>query len=105
MSNYQLVDDKDVPDDTIIPEDGWALQVGKVIVVINFMKFAEEENADGTKDCNVDYDIVNPNDITDADIPDDFDNIVGSQAMDMLEDAMAVRDAKRAMQEARENSE
>lgn len=105
MSNYELVNDDEVPEGTIIPEDGWALKIGEVIVAINWIKMDEEENEDGSLNVNIDYDVLNFNDLKDEDYPDNFPELVGDAVMDMLEQAMKVKDMKAAIKESEDARE
>lgn len=95
MSNYTLVNDKDVPEGTIIPEEGWALKVRDAIVVINWIKFADEPNDDGTYSVDIDWECV------EGDVFPEMETMVGDACIEILEDAMKVR----AMKEAREEAE
>jgi hypothetical protein len=94
MSDYTLVDDEDVPEGTIIPEDGWALKVRDAIVVINWIKFADEENEDGTYNVDIDWECV------EGDHFPEMETLIGNACMAMLEDAMKVRAMKEAIKEA-----
>ena len=97
--NYKLVNDKDVPDNVIIPEEGWAVQIDKVIIGVNHIKFADEENEDGTYNVDIDYDVLNFDDLVEGDVPENIGEIIGEIVLDMLETAMKVRDMKEIIKE------
>lgn len=103
MSNYKLVDDKDVPDNVVIPDDTWAFDIDGVIVSVNSMTFAEEENDDGLIEVDVDYDILNFDDIDD--VPDDFNQVVGECAVHAWEEGMNIKTKIAMMEEAKKEAE
>ena len=91
MKNYALVDDADVPDDVIIPDNTWALKFDNdVIVVINYIQIAQEENEDGSITLSIDYDVKQG----DPSAFPDFDKLIGDTVADIIED-LAQLDDKR----------
>ena len=94
--NYELLDDADVTSDMILPEEGWAIKVDGAIVCINFIKFGDEENSDGTMDVDINYELMS------GELPKGFDNAVGDMVISMLEDSFDVKETKEALKEARE---
>lgn len=94
---YELVKDDEVPEGVIIPDDGWALKINDIIVGVNAIKFADYPNDDGSHTVHIDYDIL------EGEPMEGLDDIVGDSIMEMLEDAIKVRDMKEAIKEAREN--
>lgn len=82
-STYELIDDNQIPDDVIIPDNTWALRFDDVTIVINYIQFAPEENEDGTYDLSIDYDVVE-GDISKLDNPM---QLIGDAVVDILEDA------------------
>lgn len=102
---YELLSDEDVPENMIIPDEGWAIKIGEAIVCINHLKFADEENEDGSIECDINYDVINLDELDQNDLPDNFGNIVGEIVMEMLEQAMQVRDMKEARKEVKDSRE
>lgn len=91
---YTLVEDKEVDDNLILPDDQWALKIDGAIVGINYIKFGEEENEDGTRDLEIDFDVL------EGEPPEGIDDIVGNAIIKILEDAYLAKDYKEIVKEA-----
>lgn len=95
--NYELLDENDVPKGVMLPEEGWALRIEGCIVAINWVKFGEEENPDGSFPLEINYDIL------EGTKPKGFDNIVGDLVIDIIEDSFKIKEMKAMRKEAEEN--
>lgn len=97
--DYELLDEKDVPEGMVLPEEGWAIKVGDAVVCINFVKFGEKENPDGTMDVDINYELM------EGVLPKGFDNAIGDMVISMLEDSFTIKETKALMKEAKEARE
>jgi hypothetical protein len=99
VDKYHLIKDDEVPSDVIIPDDGWAIKIEDAIIVVNYIQFAEEPNPNGTYNVNMDYEVV------EGSYFEGLDDILGETIMDMLEDAIELREYKNAMKEVKSDDE
>lgn len=95
--NYELVNEKDVPAGVMIPDEGWAIKINKAIVGINELRFADEENEDGTFDIQIDYELLE-GELSDEDI-----DTIGPICIEILEESLKIQEMKELMNEARAN--
>lgn len=95
--DYELVDEKDVPEGVMIPEEGWALKIGNGILAINELRFADEENEDGSYDVSLDYELLEGK-LTPEEI-----NSIGPICMEILEESIKIHEMKELMEEAKAN--
>jgi len=93
--DYELLDEKDVPDNVIIPDEGWAIKIGTSIIAINEMRFADEPNEDGSFGVNIDYEVLDG-----LLLPREIDTI-GPICMEILEESIKIKEMRKLMDEAR----
>lgn len=100
MSNYKLIDDKDVPDNVVIPEDNWAVKVGERVIVYEYIKFADEPNKDGTYTVEYKYDILEGVEPESEKELQELEQLLGDLAIQLVEEGEYAKQMKKALVDA-----